>query len=78
MLSVAAVEDTIIVAPVLAEDATSVAATAPPEDTSTAAAVPRRRPHALVPSWLSKLGCRRQSRHDNTNQVLMFQQGLGS
>jgi hypothetical protein len=45
----------------LAKDVTSVAPTAPAEDSSTPAAAPRSRTHALVPSWLSKLGCRSQS-----------------
>jgi hypothetical protein len=41
------------------------------------AAAPRSRTHALVPSWLSKLGCRSQSRLDKTNHGVQVPSGIG-
>lgn len=48
------------------------------KDSSTPATVPRsRRPHALVPSWLSKVGSQSQISQDNTNNGVEVPAGIG-
>jgi hypothetical protein len=46
------------------------------DDSSVSAAAPSSMPHALLPSWLSNLCCRR-SRHDNSHHGVEVPAGIG-